>query len=501
LLGGLGSASAGALATLGQTGAAFAGGPTPADPTSAAGFDFDKGNFIRDVIAYFRPTRDDMAPPDVTILHRFIHYSAASWFDAIAPYHPTAVGVFSRLGRRPAGEAATNRNKNIAALHAEYQVIKGLDPQGRESDFRTLMTSIGLNPDDESEDRTSPVGIGNLAGKAAVAAAQRDGMNQLGDLGRRYNRQPYADYTGFRPVNTAYDLIDPSRWQPSPGPHNRRLAVGYGDLGAFTVQQFITPQMRLAKPHTYRDPGQFTLAPPRHSDATRKRDYKRSVDEVLSASAGLTDEQKASVEFFDDKRLGVGTSVGYAALAHPALDLDGWVHVQFSGSVAIFDALIAAWHWKTRYNAVRPWSAIQHVYGSKPVTAWGGPGVGTVHDIPATEWASYVKVGDHPEYPSGSTTLCSAEAQATRRFFNDDVLNVTYTVPAGSSVVEPHLTPAKDVVLHYDNWEQFIQSCGLARVQGGVHFLKTVQTSMVWGSQFGDLAYEYVQRYIKGKVD
>jgi len=77
-------------------------------------------------------------------------------------------------------------------------------------------------------------------------------------------------------------------------------------------------------------------------------DYKRSVDEVLGAPAGLTDEQKASVEFFDDKWLSIGTSVGYAALAHPDLELDGWVHVQFGGSVAIFDALAAAWHWKTK---------------------------------------------------------------------------------------------------------------------------------------------------------
>jgi hypothetical protein len=40
-------------------------------------------------------------------------------------------------------------------------------------------------------------------------------MNQLGDEGGVLcNRQPYADYTGYDPVNTAYDLRDPSRWQP-----------------------------------------------------------------------------------------------------------------------------------------------------------------------------------------------------------------------------------------------------------------------------------------------
>src|SRR5439155_361784 len=175
LLAGLGGASAGVLGGLGQSAAAAAAEPGLATP-SAAGFDFDNGNFMRDLVGPFRPIRDDIAPMDVTILHRLLHYQYMSWFDACAPYHPTAVGVFSRLGRRPASEAATNRNKNIAALYANHQVIKALDPVGRGTEFRNLMISIGLNPDDESTDRTSPVGIGNLAGKAVVVAALHDGM-------------------------------------------------------------------------------------------------------------------------------------------------------------------------------------------------------------------------------------------------------------------------------------------------------------------------------------
>jgi hypothetical protein len=501
LLGGLGSASAVVLATLADSGTAAAADPTSPATAPATGFDFDTGNFIRELIAPFHPARDAIAPMDVTILHRFVHYSSTAWFDATAPYHPTAVGVHSRLGRRPSSEAATNRNKTIAALHANYQVVKGVEP-GREPAFRELMTSVGLNPDDQSEDRTSPVGIGNLAGKAVVTAALRDGMNQLGNVGRRYNGRPFDDYTGYRPVNTAFDLVNPSRWQPKAGPHNRRLGGGFGDMGIFTVQKFVTPQMRLTKAHTFRDPSQFKLAPPTHSDHTRVRDYKRSVDEVLSASAGLTDRQKVAAEFFDNKRLGIGIAAATAAQAHDAnLDLDGWIHALFTASVAIFDAMIAIWHHKARYDTVRPFSAIRHVYGKTPVTAWGGPGIGTVHDIPANEWASYLNVGDHPEYPSGSAALCSAEAQAVRRFFNDDVLNLSFVFPAGATLVEPHRTPANDVELHYATWHDFVRECAISRVWGGVHFVKTVEISIPFGEQFGDRAYEFVQRHIKGHVD
>ncbi|MGK5532615.1 DUF6851 domain-containing protein [Streptomyces sp. URMC 129] len=507
LLGGLGGVTVAGIGTLGAPGAAAAdsalgGARTSAEAAAAAAadFDFDTGNIIRDLIANRPDLTAIIAPMDVTLLIRVTHLVQNAWFDALAPYHPTAVGVYSRLGRRPAAESATNRNKNIAALHATYQVIKSV-MAAQEPLFREMLTSVGLNPDDESENRTSPVGIGNLAGKAVVRARERDGMNQLGDEGgRRYNRKPYFDYTGYVPVNSAYELRNPSRWQPQLTPHRRRNGVGEGDMGIFTVQHFVTPQMRLTKPYSFRDPAQFSLPAPRHSDHRDRRTYKRSVDEILEASAGLTDEQKIKAEVFDNKLLGIGFSVLAAAEAHD-LDLDGWVHLFMTNSVSMFDGLVAAWHQKHRYDAVRPVSAVRHVYGNSPVTGWGGPGVGTVDDLPADQWASYLNVGDHPEYPSGSTTLCSAEAQATRRFLDSDTLDWTYSAPAGSAVVEPGITPAADLQVHWDTWTAFVDDCATSRVWGGVHFSETVRRSVEFGIQLGDLAYEYVQKYIQGTVD
>ncbi|WP_328499770.1 vanadium-dependent haloperoxidase [Streptomyces sp. NBC_00457] len=496
----IGGASVAALATVGST-ATAAAGASAASAAAPIDFDLESGNFIRDLIARSdRNTFEELvAPMDVTLLMRFTHATSVGWFDAVAPYHPTAVGFYSRLGRRPAGEAATNRNKNIAGLHATYQVVKGLIPD-RLPEFQTLFEAVGLNPGDESQDKTSPVGIGNLAGKAVVAHFQRDGMNMLGDEGREYHGRPYEDYTGYAPVNSAYKLVHPSRWQPQSGPHRRRnLREGAGDKGVFIVQQFVTPQMRLVKPHSYQDPGKYRLAPPNHIDHTNMRAYKRSVDEVVEAQANLTDEQKVKAEFFDNKLLGIGQSGKAAASAHE-LDLDGWVHLFATNSTAIYDALIAAWYQKNKYDVVRPSSAVRHVYGRSKLTAWGGPGVGTVRNMPGSEWMPYLNVGDHPEYPSGSTTLCSAEAQATRRFFDDDVLDWRHVAPAGSTEVERGISPAKDVELYWSTWTDFVKDCAISRVWGGVHFKKTIERSVVFGEQFGDLAYEFVQKQIKGDV-
>jgi hypothetical protein len=498
LLGGVGGAAALVLAHTGTAAASTAAAAPQLD------FDFDTDNFIEflqptDENAGVSPSADLFAPMDVTIFLWVNRQTTIAWFDAVAPYHPTAVGVYTRLGRRPASESTTNRNMNIALIHASYQVIKGVVAE-RVPAIRALMTALGLNPDDESVDPTGPVGIGNLAGKGVVAAAQRDGMNVLGEEGRRYNPRPFLDYTGYRPVNTAYELVNPSHWQPQLTPHRRRLGAGVGDKGIFTVQHFVSPQVRLIKPFTFTDPRQFDIAPPDHSDHTRASDYKRSVDEVLAASAALTDEQKVMTEVFDNKVWGIGHSTIVNARHHPELGVHGWAHLFLMHLLATFEPLIPVWRLKAKYDAVRPFSAIQHVYGRRRVTAWGGPGMGTVHDMPADEWASYLNVGDHPEYPSGSTTLCSAEAQSTRRFFGSDALDWRFTVRAGSTLVEPGVTPARDLELHWATWTDFVQDCAHSRVWGGVHFRKTVERSIEFGAQFGDLAYEFVQRHVNGSV-
>ena len=110
-----------------------------------------------------------------------------------------------------------------------------------------------------------------------------------------------------------------------------------------------------------------------------------------------------------------------------------------------------------------------------------------------------MKVADHPEYPSGSSCFCSAHAQASRRFLGSDTLGWKVNVPKGSSVVEPGITPAADLVLSFDTWSQFEQQCGQSRLWGGVHFQAAVDASKPVCKGIGDKAYQYVQQLIAGR--
>jgi hypothetical protein len=155
---------------------------------------------------------------------------------------------------------------------------------------------------------------------------------------------------------------------------------------------------------------------------------------------------------------------------------------------------------KTIHDAVRPFSAIRMLYKNQRVRAWGGPGKGTVNDMPGEEWLSYLNVADHPEYPSGSAAFCGAHTQAARRFLGDDNLGWNITYAPGSSVIEPGVTPAAPFVLSLPTWTDFEDRCGISRMYAGVHFRSAVRPAQLLGREVGDIAYEFVKAHIDGTI-
>lgn len=59
---------------------------------------------------------------------------------------------------------------------------------------------------------------------------------------------------------------------------------------------------------------------------------------------------------------------------------------------------------------------------------------------------------------------------------------------------------SSDLELTWATWTDFEKDCAESRVRAGAHFKKTVEASLAFGVQFGDLAHEFVQRYVKGNV-
>jgi hypothetical protein len=454
-------------------------------------FDFEGGNAATDVVI---PTAvpailETIGHGDASLILRYTAMTTNSWFDAIAPYHPTAVGVYSSLGRRPSSERATHRERNIAMFYASYRVLSSVLPQ-HAARWTEMLRNVGLDPNDNSKDLRTPVGIGNVAGKAIAAAREHDGMNQLGDEGGRvYNLEPYSDYLGYEPVNTPFELEHPGRWQPN--------IVTAGN-GIFRVQKFVTPQMRVTRPYSYKDPNRYRVPPPSASDPRNFTAYKAQVDNVLAESAGLTDYKKMIAELFDHKFASLALS-GFFATQQAKLPLDETIHYEFLLNFSAFDGAIIAWNQKHHWDAVRPFSAIRYIYGDKTVKAWGGPGKGTVSDITGNEWKSYLPTADHPDYPSGSACFCGIHAEVSRKFFGSDELGWTVVAKKGSSVREPGFTPAADVTMTFPTYTDFERECQNSRVWGGVHFRPAVVEGGKLCRRLGTPAYDFLRAHIEGR--
>jgi len=458
-------------------------------PAAAATFDLDHGNALTGVIyPHFQKAVRTVTPDgsDATLVADHILTVEVAWFDAIAPYNATAVGIYSNLGRRPASEATT-RNRNIALIYSAYNSLVTTFPQFK-ADFDQMMAEAGLDAGNRSSDTATPAGIGNMASKMVLQARKNDGSNRDGTIGRKYNPQPYADYTGYKPVNTAYQLRDPSHWQPQMIDKN----------GIMRIQQFITPYWGLVTPISYRSPAQFHADPPVKSNVHNRAAYKAQADEVLALSAGLNDQKKMLAEFWNDKITALGRTTGTAAFQQYHMDVEKAVQFVATVDIAIFDVSIATWRFKRQYDSVRPITAIQYLYGDKKITAWGGPGKGTVNDITGNQWRPYLSTADHTEYPSASSSYCMAYAEAARRFLGSDRLDITVTMPKGSSFVEPGITPATDVTLHWSNLTDMANACRMSRIIGGVHFRASTEVVEQYAPQVGDSVYTFIQHKLAG---
>ena len=91
------------------------------------------------------------------------------------------------------------------------------------------------------------------------------------------------------------NLVDPSKWMPMQFPLPK--------IGRYAEQMFLQPHFSMVDPISIDSVRNFTLPPHGRSFINNNTlvTYQATVDEVLYATANLTDRQKMIAEFFDDK--------------------------------------------------------------------------------------------------------------------------------------------------------------------------------------------------------
>jgi hypothetical protein len=233
------------------------------------------------------------------------------------------------------------------------------------------------------------------------------------------------------------------------------------------------------------------------------------VQEVINLQAKLTDEQKVVAEYWADGPSSEFPPGHWCTIAQYVSQRDGHtldddVKMFFLVANAVFDASIAAWTAKIRYDYVRPVTAVRYVKRGKKIRAWAGPGLGT-RVIDGETWLPYqistFRTPPFSEYISGHSTFSMAGATVLRRFKGSDEYGDCASFPPGWSKVEPGFAPSDDVTLCWETFTEAAEQAGISRLYGGIHFRQGNLEGLNVGRQVGEQVWAKAQTYFNGTAE
>src|SRR5579862_1438109 len=441
-----------------------------------------------------------LGPPMVARALAIVH---TCMYEAWAAYDQKAVGTQLGGSLRTHPSRRTLANKSKAISFAAYRAAVDLFPWDKAQIFDPLMASLGYDLNDVSADTTTPSGIGNVACAAVLAFRHTDGSNQMGDL--TASGTPYADYTGYEPknlpsvvpVSDLSTVLDPNRWQP----------LTYFNGTKVVTPTFVGAQWYKVTPFAMTSPDEFlpfvSLYGPALYGST---EYMQQAQELVELSAHLTDEQKIIAEYWANgphSELPPGHWDLFAqyvsARDHHTLDDD--VKMFFALTNAIFDAGIAAWDAKRVFDSVRPVTAIPYLFHGQQIQRWGGPGQGTV-TTDGSHWIPYqpttFPTPPFPEYISGHSTFSAAGATILALWTGSEYFGGSVTFTAGSSTIEPGVTPKSAITLRWRTFHDAANQAGVSRRYGGIHFRTADLVGRATGDLVAAIAWTKAMTYFEG---
>jgi len=439
-------------------------------------------------------------------------------YDAWAAYDEKALGTQMRgVLRRPVSER-TEANKERAVSYAAYRALSDVLPADVESVYKPLMHQLGYDPNDKSTDIELPAGIGNIACAQILGYRHQDKSNQSGEMdsaaaenaGKNGIKKinaigAYDDWTGYRPLNAAGVVpaqfrfsvpLNPDHWQP----------LTYTDsTGNLMLQMFEGAQWCFIKPFALTkgddlraetEPGPFKYRSP---------EYEQQAEELIKVSANLSDREKVAAEYWSDGVITGATLERWMEFArfvstrdHHTLDED--VKMYFVLTNALIDASIAAWDTKRTYDSVRPVTAISFLFNGKKIRAWGGPGKGTV-EMDGSQWLPYqfrtLPTPPTPEYVSEQSAFSAAAARVLELWTGSEHFGYSMTIEAGSSKIEPGVTPARKLDLKWARFRDAADEAGMAGRYGGIQFARGDVVGRKLGRLAASRAWEKAQSYFQ----
>lgn len=426
--------------------------------------------------------------PRPTITSRYLGLVFTAVFDAWSRYDDAAFPVYLEGVARISKGARTLAAKEKAISYAAYRTLSEYYYSDQDH-FAAFMKELGYDPTEDTMDPNTPEGIGNLAAKAVIDARKGDGANQYGEE-ENSDGQAYFNYTGYEPVNSADENIDANRWQP------KYFSDGKG--GQF-APACLTPFWDKVAPIALQSGAQFRPGPP---PMLGSEQLKEEVQEVIELQAGLTDYQKALVEFMRDGPQSVQQAGHWLKFAQDVSrrdqhTLDQDVKMYFYNQVTAMDAFIAAWDSKMFYDYARPYALVHEYYEDQIIEAWGGEGKGMM-EIKGQEWRPYSPetflCPPFPSYVSGHSCISGACGEALKLWTGSDTFGERDTLIAGA-MTEPGYQ-GDTIILEFPTFTEAANMAGISRVLGGYHIQADNVAGLELGRNVAKEAWTFYQKHL-----
>lgn len=419
-------------------------------------------------------------------------------------FHDEKIGLwhdlFTDVTRRPYDSEELSVARWYGERYAESYVHKITNgwvyPLGSVQNIDTYMMAVGLDPYDKTEDHSSPAGLGNIVGKRVT-----EWMNDNDGLQRDMD---FVDIEGLERISKYHVNQDWYHWKPTYAGSKRFQGIRNGIV---TQQTFVSPSLGIFS-FLYQNETDFISQKLQSAVPvlnTTEEAYVEKAEEFLKIQETIGDYEKAVAELSNNKISGsVFLILAYVPLLKELTSSEEYpmMYDEFSmvtSGCAEYAATHAAWRHKRTYLAGRPKSIIRHLAENNDSFSTKFPD--------AINFEPMIPAGDHPEYPSGSSSIYSAFAQAADDWFFDNfgleeaskkTGPLSFTVPASKFYWQEG--PSKDVTLEYENLNEWIEELPLSRVYGGVHFLDSGVAGVNLGKEVGHSCSRLLKRLKEGDM-
>lgn len=448
--------------------------------------------------ALFNPA---VAGLEASLAIRFLYIQAIANYEIEAACHPAALSFF---GTKDSilQELCSPVNCAVIRAYILFRINRQQYPveAGRYGDY---LKSIGLLPNDNSNDRTTPSGWANFVAERANNYLSNDGWNSQGDTSLPAAlRNRYADTTNFVPANgaetPANNLPRALRWQP--------LMEESGSTGGFKAQVFNTPHLGLAKTLalTSTSVSGRNARPPYHEpdrNVLTLQDFlsmQHLLRNFFKLSRELTVQQRFLARWWENKRVSL---LSFLPFYKRALHLSDWqeTYIQLAQLIAMHDSVLVSWKEKRKHNSVRPTTMIKKFHGKRRIRVFISEDEGAGF-ILGNSYKPLFPVQSHPEYPSGSALLCTSALDALEAALGDIVGG---SIPPYRMTATPGMfgfPHQQSIAVQYNSLREGAKECGQSRLWGGVHFPPSVQAAEELSRGIGLIAYKHVANLVNGTI-